>query len=177
PLTRRRFLKAAMALAAAVKSGAPATAAATGETLYNGIRLSAMWPPRLESLTDRPLRPPYLDDPPAAIPIDVGRQLFVDDFLIEQTTLVRRFHRATYVDANPVLRPSTAWERVDQVADRTGARPNPAAMPFSDGVFYDSRDRLFKMCTWVDSWARPAMPFRRMVSSGVGRRSTSSQAR
>ena len=35
------------------------------------------------------VEPPYLKSPPAVIPIDVGRQLFVDDFLIEQTTLTR----------------------------------------------------------------------------------------
>ena len=38
-----------------------------------------------------PELPPYLVSPPAVIPIDVGRQLFVDDFLIEQTTLTRVF--------------------------------------------------------------------------------------
>ena len=57
------------------------------ETVYNGIRLPAPWPPKVESLTLEPMSPPYLADPPAVIPIDVGRQLFVDDFLIEQTAL------------------------------------------------------------------------------------------
>jgi hypothetical protein len=105
------------------------------------------------------------------IPIDVGRQLFVDDFLIQETTLVRRFHAATYLAGNPVFGPTTAWERFDQAADRTGAKPNPCAMPFSDGVFYDSRARLFKMwymggflgktcyATSEDgiAWTRPAL--------------------
>jgi hypothetical protein len=48
--------------------------------------------------------------PPDVIPIDVGRQLFVDDFLIEDTTLARRFHRAEYYSGNPVLWPNTRWE-------------------------------------------------------------------
>ena len=89
--------------------------------------------------------PAYLTDPPAVVPIDVGRQLFVDDFLVEDTTLIRRFHRPAYHPSNPVLRPETAWELTDEVAERTQTPPNPAAMVFSDGVFFDPRDRLFKM--------------------------------
>ena len=34
---------------------------------------------------------PYLVHPPEIIPIDVGRRLFMDDFLIEETTLERTF--------------------------------------------------------------------------------------
>jgi len=114
-------------------------------TLYNGIRLADPWPPRRRSLPDMPLAPPYLVDPPAVIPIDVGRQLFVDDFLIEQSSLVRTFHRAEYHPANPVLTPATKWERHDSYADRTHTHVNTAAMPFSDGVFFDPQSRLFKM--------------------------------
>ena len=53
---------------------------APGEiTLYNGIRIRDNWPPRVEALTrEPPLDPPYLAQPPEVIPIDVGRQLFVD---------------------------------------------------------------------------------------------------
>ena len=141
-VTRRTFLKSAALLGAQLREGG---APHDREELYNGIRLAQPWPPALRSLDDRPRRPPYIDDPPAVINIDVGRQLFVDDFLIQETTLVRRFHAASYVPGNPVLRPTTPVERFDEVADRTGRRPNPAAMVFSDGVFYDSRDRLFKM--------------------------------
>src|SRR5262249_46734251 len=36
-------------------------------------------------------------------------------------------------------------EKFDNSADRTGARPNPTAMAYSDGVFYDPEDQLFKM--------------------------------
>lgn len=111
-------------------------AASEGETLYNGIKLSSPFPPRKDSLTlDPPALPPYLTAPPAVIPIDVGRQLFVDDFLIEQTTLKRAFHAAEYHPATPVLKPDKPWE----------LEGGPTAMPFSDGVFYDPKDRLFKM--------------------------------
>src|SRR5689334_10757993 len=67
-----------------------------GELLYNGIRLPREWPPRDEvKVESREVMPvPYLNAPPVVIPIDVGRQLFVDDFLIEKTTLKRTFHHA-----------------------------------------------------------------------------------
>ena len=114
-------------------------------TLYNGIRLARPWPPVRRSFPDKPLVPPYLLDPPDIIPIDVGRQLFVDDFLIAETSLVRTFHRAEYIAGNPVLRPTTEWEKRDTYAERTKTRSNPTAMVFSDGVFYDAQSRLFKM--------------------------------
>ena len=44
-----------------------------------------------------------------------------------------------------MLSPTTKWEKRDPYADRTNTHPNPTAMPFSDGVFFDSKDRLFKM--------------------------------
>jgi hypothetical protein len=106
------------------------------EVLYNGIRLPSPWPPRIERLTDEPMAVPYLASPPAVIPIDVGRQLFVDDFLIEGTTLKRTFHRAEYCESNPVIRPDKPWEQAGKGA---------FAAVFSDGVWYDPADRLFKM--------------------------------
>ena len=52
----------------------------SGETLYNGIKLPEQWPPRVDKLTREPMPVPYLENPPEVIVIDVGRQLFVDDF-------------------------------------------------------------------------------------------------
>jgi hypothetical protein len=109
----------------------------SAETLYNGIELPAVWPPRVEALTrEPPPTPPYLVDPPAVIPIDVGRQLFVDDFLIAESTLTRTCHNARYVPGNPVLKPDKPWE----VESRS-----PTAMVFSDGVWFDPADGLYKM--------------------------------
>jgi hypothetical protein len=140
---RRTFLKAAAAGALAGAWAAPA--GASPETLYNGIRLTTPWPPPRRGFQAAPVRAPYLVDRPDVVPIDVGRQLFVDDFLIEETSLERVFHRPNYHPANPILRPTTRWEKYDEYAERTNTRSNPAAMPFSDGVFYDPHDRLFKM--------------------------------
>ena len=149
-MNRRSFVKAAGAGAFGLSIRGRDLLAAAAEpaaktTLYNGITLTDPWPPRRRALPDVPVVPPYLIDPPDVIPIDVGRQLFVDDFLIEQTSLVRTFHRADYHPANPVLSPTTAWEKRDSAAERTNTHSNPAAMPFSDGVFFDPKDRLFKL--------------------------------
>jgi hypothetical protein len=141
-LTRRSFLHLTAASLIASRSS---VAAPAGETLYNGITLPAIWPPRLREPFDRPILPAYLAAPPSVIPIDVGRQLFVDDFLIAQTNMSRTLHQAVYDADNPVLKPDQPWEIRDEYADRTKTAPNPTAMPFSDGVFFDPRDRLFKM--------------------------------
>jgi hypothetical protein len=145
PISRRAFLHR-------VAAGATASLIASGElhaqtptVLYNGITLGNPWPPRWQYPNERPVRPPYLTNPPDVIPVDVGRQLFVDDFLIEETSLVQTCHRAEYHPGNPILTPDREWEMRDEAADRTGTMRNPAAMVFSDGVFFDSRDQLFKM--------------------------------
>ena len=125
------FLKCRRAGCALMLALAPAALAQ--EVLYNGIRLPAVWPPTDVVLTNEPQPdPPYLVHPPDVIPIDVGRQLFVDDFLIQSTDLRRVFHRPQIYSANPVLKADQNWEAGQ-------------AMTFSDGVFYDPRDRLFKI--------------------------------
>lgn len=107
-----------------------------GDVIYNGIQLPGDWPPKV-GLSRRPLAaPPYLSAPPKVIPIDVGRQLFVDDFLIDQTTMRRTHHLPEYHAGNPVLKPEHPWE-LDHAA------------PFSDGVWFDPGDRLFKMWYWA----------------------------
>ena len=77
------------------------------ETLHNGIRLPPVWPPVVVESAPTASRPPYLTSPPNVIPIDLGRQLFVDDFLIERTTLTRTLHAAQFHPATPVLVPDT----------------------------------------------------------------------
>ena len=112
-------------------------AAQGSEVLYNGIELPPQWPPYRDGLTREPLQEPdYLAHPPAVIPIDVGRQLFVDDFLVEETTLTRTYHAATYFEGNPLLKPDRPWEADSKF---------PTAMVFSDGVWHDPADGLFKM--------------------------------
>ena len=82
-------------------SAAPQNAG-SGEVLYNGIELPAECPPRNRAWSMEPIgRPSYVVSPPAVIPIDIGRQLFVDDFLIEKTSLKRSFHVAEPYPGNP----------------------------------------------------------------------------
>ncbi len=127
-------------------------AADTGDTLYNGIVLPRVWPPRLAdfpmSVDQDPVAPPYLATPPDVIPIDVGRQLFVDDFVIAQNTLTRTFHLPKYHPASPVLKPDKPWEMKNP--------DHAAAMVFSDGVWYDPKDGLFKMWYLVGESASTA---------------------
>jgi len=107
-----------------------------GETLYNGIELPDEWPPRYGALTRDPMPVPYLDNPPEVIPIDVGRQLFVDDFLVEETSMQRTFHTPEFHEANPVIKPDKPWEN---------QRRGWFAAPFSGGNWYDPADKTFKM--------------------------------
>lgn len=124
---------------------ARAVAQAPREVLYNGITLPQPWPPRRHQLSPHAARPPYLASPPDVINIDVGRQLFVDDFLIHESSLYRAIHRARYHPASPVLVPERPWEIDDPYAAATKTAPSPAAMVYSDGVFYDPSERIFKM--------------------------------
>ena len=110
--------------------------ASSGETLYNGIVLPDQWPPKFDELVREPMPVPYLKNPPAVIPIDVGRQLFVDDFLIADSTLKRTFHQPDYCKQNPVIKPDKPWENKSR---------GWFAAPFSGGAWYDPADKLFKL--------------------------------
>ncbi len=132
------------------------------EMLYNGITLPSVWPPAPADFPTALQPPAYLVTPPATIPLNIGRQLLVDDFLIESTTLARQFHPALMHPGNPVLSPATTVEN---------SGLGPMAMPFSNGVFYDPADSLFKiwyMCGYRQSlcyanstdgvnWNRPSL--------------------
>ncbi len=115
------------------------------EKLYNGIELPDIWPPRfLDPASDAPMPVPYLAHPPKVIPIDIGRQLFVDDFLIESTDLKRVFHRAEKFAGNPVFKAETAVEK----------QRNEVVYLGQGGVFYDPSEKLFKMF-YTAGWRGP----------------------
>lgn len=107
--------------------------------IYNGIELPSQWPPQRNYVTEirTGMSPFYLTSKPAVVKVDVGRQLFVDNFLIATTNLARKFHYPEYHPSNPVLVPDQTWEK-------QGANGGFAA-PFSDGVWYDEKDNKFKM--------------------------------
>jgi hypothetical protein len=124
-----------------------------GERLYNGIVLPEIWPPRhLDPNSDALMSVPYLEYPPTVIPIDVGRQLFVDDFLIESTTLKRTFQQARKHEGNPVFKAETPRELA---ASTQGERGEEATLFLGQGgVFYDPAERHFKMF-YVAGWRGP----------------------
>src|SRR5690554_1025206 len=101
----------------------------TNELLYNGIELKNPLKDK-EAVTGEP---PYLAEPPSVICIDIGRQLFVDDFLIENTNCMRGFGKPKVHRHSPLLAPTTKEEMDSGYC--------PMAAPFNDGVWYDSKDR------------------------------------
>ena len=80
--------------------------------LYNGIKLPDAWPPVRSYTSDieKGMSPFYLETKPEVINISVGRQFFVDDFLIKSTTLKRVYHYPELYAGNPVLKADKAWE-------------------------------------------------------------------
>eukprot|EP01052_Picozoa_sp_SAG31_P011760 SAG31_NODE_674_length_12909_cov_25.961124_7_plen_194_part_00 len=146
-----------------------------GQLLYNNICLPKEWPPR-GPISKVPVSPGYLTSPPETINVDVGRQLFVDDFLLDSARSegVRRVHHnATYrEETNPVLRPTEPWEGA--------AGKAPPGMPFAEygfastfsgGVWWDPAAGVYKMwyrcgntqcyATSTDSvsWTKPRLPY------------------
>lgn len=97
------------------------------------------------------MTPFYLTSRPTTVNIKVGRQLFVDNFLIESTTLKRVMHYPEYYAQNPVLSPDKNWEK-------SGTKGAAFAAPFSDGVWYDENENKFKM--WYMAVADNILPVR-----------------
>jgi hypothetical protein len=123
------------------------------EVLYNGIELSLPWPPPFgDPDSAEPMPVPYLKRVPSTIPIDVGRQLFVDDFLIEKTSLKRTFHQATKFEGNPVFKAET--ERELGPSTRGEAGQQATVYTGHGGVFYDPAEKHFKML-YVAGWRGP----------------------
>ena len=116
-----------------------------GECLYNGIILPEVWPPNY-NFPDKypketvPMPVPYLKSHPEVVPIDIGRQLFVDDFLIESTSLKRTYHRPKKYKGNPILKCETELEQ--------GRGNNKEAM-CKGGLWWDPAEQIFKM--WYDA--------------------------
>lgn len=112
----------------------------TTNVLFNGIKIQSNWPPIRSATYDlqNGMQPPYLTKKPDTINISTGRQLFVDDFLIKETSMSQGFHYAEYYTSNPVLFPDRQWEDVQTQGSKFAA-------PFSDGVWYDEIQNKFKM--------------------------------
>lgn len=150
-MNRSSFLKNSfyITLSGLVKPRLAVSDSQTKELLYNGIELPQEWPPRgLNYNSYDAMQVPYLCNRPNTIPIDTGRQLFVDDFLIDSTNLKRKYHKAKKFIENPVLQPETELEK--------GNNGLPVACPKDGGVWWDPEDKCFKMwyeAGWTNSMA------------------------
>ncbi|AKJ64579.1 hypothetical protein [Kiritimatiella glycovorans] len=165
----------------AVRRPGPDWRSNRGKKLYNGIRLPETWPPvHMHPVSTEPMPVPYLDHPPEVIRIDVGRQLFVDDFLIAETDLARTFHYPEKYEGNPVLKPETPLERGTEppaLAARLpelASRPQPLAGPKSGGLWWNPDKQLFELwyeAGWIGTicyavsrdglhWERPELDIR-----------------
>lgn len=106
----------------------------------NGIVIPEEWPPNnveakvggssgqipyLLSIKEGGTRPDVID-------ISTGRQLFVDNFLIESTTLNATAHQATPYTDSPIMVPDTATD-------------GKAILLSGGGVWYDEEEKIFKM--------------------------------
>ena len=113
---------------------------------YNGLLKPKIWPPKLTfDGSGSPMPIDYRMPSPKHFAIDVGRQLFVDDFLVDDSSLKRTFHQAKKSEYNPIFQPQTEHE-----LDKGNC---PVAAPFNDGVWWDPKDKLFKM--WYHAgWMR-----------------------
>jgi hypothetical protein len=142
-----------------------------GEVLYNGIRLPDRWPPKSDLSTDAPPPAvPWLRNRPAVVPIDIGRQLFVDDFLIEKTSLAREFHYPEKYAGNPVLKAETPLEHGRR--DGKTFTEDAGAGPKSGGLWWSPEKQLFELwyeAGWLGAvayatsrdglrWERPDLP-------------------
>lgn len=132
------YLACAALLGGCAPTGENPADKTTSRTLPNGITLPDEWPPRMADDGIRREMPlPYIEHKPDVIPVNLGRQLFVDDFLIAETDLERVCHQADFYAGNPVLAPDQPWETTFEGA--------PYAAPFSDGIWYDEAEGKFKM--------------------------------
>ena len=128
----------AACFAGCVSSSNDKTVKENGRTLHNGIVLPEQWPPSMiDDGVRREMSLPYISNKPTVISVNLGRQLFVDDFLIAETDMERVSHKAMFYENNPVLAPDKEWEYTFERA--------PYAAPFSDGIWYDESEQKFKM--------------------------------
>ena len=125
----------------------------SGETLYNGIVIPRKWPPRYEDPNGefypdgyRVMPVPYLEKKPKLIEISIGRQLFVDDFLIAKGDFEREYHLPVPCEGNPVLTPQNALEmgKCSPFSSKVKSVP-PAAAPVSGGLWWNPDKGVYEV--------------------------------
>ncbi len=128
-----------------------------GEVLYNGITIPRQWPPNYKPNKEgkwwpdgkRPMPVPYLKNKPSVINISVGRQLFVDDFLISKGDFDREYHQPKKYKGNPVLKVETKLEK-----GKFGINGMAGAAPKDGGVWWNPDKQQFEV--WYETgWCGP----------------------
>lgn len=136
-----------------------------GKVLYNGIVLPEVWPPKnMSQASDAVMDVPWLTTMhPGTVTIDVGRQLFIDDFLISETTLKREYHKPVKYSGNPIMTSETDLERPSSHFK--------GAVPKDGGIWWEPKKNAFMMwyeAGWLNKmayaeskdgliWERPAI--------------------
>ena len=91
------YIICAACFAGCVSSSNDKTVKENGRTLHNGIVLPEQWPPSMiDDGVRREMSLPYISNKPTVISVNLGRQLFVDDFLIAETDMERVSHKAMF---------------------------------------------------------------------------------
>ena len=130
----------------------------------SGVTLASPWPPSARSYHDFVIPQGYVPPPyetsgaaPSVICLGRGRQLFVDDFLVDTaaSNVERAWHTAT-IHSMHALVPSLPWE--------TGGGQRRTARPFGAGSLIDptgSKLLLWYRCGWRGSEGRTCVAFSR----------------
>ena len=144
--------------APADESTPPSDEACSGKRLYNGICIPHRWPPlwrRNGSSVEGVFPPrdgaytaPYLRSPPAVVDVSVGRQLFVDPFLVESMPGLQLLsHAATW--HGQVLNATEEWEAwspsIPKQPYPQGPLATGLAYPFSGGLWWDEERLLYRV--------------------------------
>ena len=160
-----RLVRLACHVVACLPVSAAAPASCAGTLLPNGLCIPAAGPQgaRRSAPPVEPTLPPYLSEPPAAINISLGRQLFVDPFLLLDPSSTRTtYHEATWLP-DAVMgydEPWESWPLEDAEGCATAGRL-VTSRPYSGGLWTmpDGSLRLYYLCagknaTGPEPWAR-----------------------
>jgi hypothetical protein len=109
--------------------------------LWNGLcQPTKNWPPN-KPLTRKVVTPTYLAAKPRAINVSIGRQLFVDTFMVQSSHNIKTsFYAPEYADdaVNPVLKSTEMWE----VGETAGSLAGTAK---AVGVWWVSATKRYEM--------------------------------
>ena len=111
---------------------------------------------------------------PGVVNITLGRQLFVDSFLLHNTSQIRIMHHsATWSNDGPVLHADQPWEHnPTTVPPGSTSWPSKGRIdvisnvkPYSGGLWWDEERRVYRLyylCPLANTTATPEVPWGRI---------------